>query len=246
MILINCTSFIIQTSMIHSKQSVPINFQTNMDIIRVRHFHCIKINSVQHKDHLCLIYTIYNIYISQCIIFPVQHLLPVLVLSCILHLLVLGLHEPVPLSPLRMLGLLVLLFVGVPRLEGQQFVQVSQEIDKQPALQPSLHKVLQLELHAAGRLHQVDPGITISVHLAHNVLEVEIVAAPFHVGQSLALLLVEKLKLVSRYHSISVQVQNAEPVLDALLRCFVLHAVDKPAKIPKAHFLWVLKLACNL
>ena len=84
------------------------------------------------------------------------------------------------------------------------------------------------------------------VHLTHYVFEVKLCAIAIHVGKSLALLFVEKFKFVASHNPIGIKIKYFKPILDALLSCFVLNAVDEPTEISKSHFLRVLKATSNL
>lgn len=82
--------------------------------------------------------------------------------------------------------------------------------------------------------------------MAHNIFEVKFCAIAVHISQSLALLFVEKLKLITSYDSIIVQIQYIEPILNTLLSGLVLHTVNEPGEITKGHFLRMLKFSSHL
>lgn len=99
------------------------------------------------------------------ILLPIENL-PVIVLLNTLNPAVLWLHEPVPIGPVRVLNLDTSLLIGIPLLETDQLVEVSQHIDEHTAIYPPLQKILYPEVDAAVCLEDVH-------HLADNVLEIE-------------------------------------------------------------------------
>lgn len=84
------------------------------------------------------------------------------------------------------------------------------------------------------------------LHLTNDIFKIEFGVVAVHVGQTLALLFVEKLKLISRHHSITVQIQYIEPILDAVLCTFILDTINEPRKIAECHFFGVLEFASYL
>ena len=147
---------------------------------------------------------------------------------------VLGFDEPIPLCPVRVLSFDVPLLIGIPLLKANKFVQVGEHVDEDTAVGFPLQKIFEGELDAAIGFEEVN-------HLAYDVLEVEI-EVTLHIGQTLALLLIEIFQLIPCDNSIPVQVHYFEPVLNTLHGCLVLNAQDEPYEITKTHLFLVLEL----
>lgn len=94
-----------------------------------------------------------------------------------------------------MLILESLIFVGVPLVIGNHFVQISQIIYKNADLLWPLQEVLQSELQVIFRLEQI-------YHLAYRVFIVELGGSILHITQTLVLLLEIMLQLVPGHDAV--------------------------------------------
>ena len=83
------------------------------------------------------------------------------------------------------------------------------------------------------------------VHLTDYILEIE-VQRTVHICQTLVLLLVKVLQFISGHYSISIQIHDPEPVLNALFSSLVLNSQNKPYKVTKGHFVRLSELSCTL
>ena len=173
-----------------------------------------------------------EIYYESIILLPIEDLTIFVFLST-LNPPVLRFYEPIPFSPIRVLSFDVPLLIGIPLLEANKFVQVGEHVDKDTAVGFPLEKIFEGELDAAIGFEEID-------HLAYDVLEVKIKVA-LHIGQTLALLLIEVFQLIACDDSVPVQVHYFEPILNALHGRLVLNAQNEPHEITKAHLFLVLE-----
>jgi len=169
---------------------------------------------------------------------PVEHLSPFVIFLHILDPPVLGYNKAIPVGPIGVLHLHIPVFICIPLLEADEFVEIGEHIDEHTALVLAPEEVLDCELDAVLGFEDVD-------HLTDDVLEVEVEIA-LHIGQSLALLLVEVLQLVASDDAVAVEIHYLEPVLDALLGGLVLDAHDEPDEVSEAHLLLVLEFLDGL
>lgn len=170
--------------------------------------------------------------------FPVENFSSLVILLSTLNSSIFWLHEAVPVSPVRVIHLGFLIFVGVALLEGYQLIEVREHVDEDWAVILALEEVIESELDAGVWFEDID-------HLADDVLKIKIEVA-LHVVQTLTLLLVEVLQLVSSNHSVAVQVHYLEPVLKALLRCLVLHTDYEPNEVSEPHLFLKFELLHRL
>lgn len=99
--------------------------------------------------------------------FPVEHLPALIILLRTLNPAILGLHKPIPISPVRVLHLHIPILIRIPLLEPDQLVKIRQHIDEHTAIRLPLQEIFESKLDTISWFEEID-------HLAHYVLEVEI------------------------------------------------------------------------
>ena len=106
---------------------------------------------------------------SSIILLPVKYL-TFFVLLGTLDSTVLRFDKTVPVSPFRVLYLHASLLIGVSLFKSNEFVEISQHIDKHTTVLFSFQKIIKSKLNATVRLEYIH-------HLTNNILEIEIYIA---------------------------------------------------------------------